>query len=132
MKTIKLQATIEISYETPNGMSSEKLENDVRRALEHQIYLTTSGNVDIAEWNLQIHEVSPERIEKPLVQVHKDTPWGTISAYFSSDGPALNISVLDRLPKTVGTDPDLLPMIFQEITSALREVYHQYLREVRG
>jgi hypothetical protein len=130
MKTIKLQATIEISYETPNGMSSEKLENDVRRALEHQIYLTTSGNVDISEWNLQIKTANPEK-EKLLVQTHKNTPLGVVSAYFSSDGPALNFSMLDRFPGTVGMDPDLLPMFFHEVTSALREVYHQYLRTTR-
>ncbi len=128
MKTIKLQANIEISYETSNHYSERHLINEVTRNFRNSVEATLDipGDVELVEWDIAVKEIDTDK-EKFLAEAHRETSFGKISGYFSSDGPAVTVSLREPYSSSPFNDVG----IFQDISSVLREAHHRYIRFLR-
>lgn len=122
MKTIKLQATLELTYETADQRDPQEVINELKVSFGR---MAPPRDIDVVEWYMGVKEIDSDK-GRTLAEAHRETAIGKISGYFSSDGPAVTISPIE------GADHESVVGIFQEISSVLREAHHRYIRTVRG
>lgn len=126
MKKPRIRVIVDIELET---------ETDLGTINQKQILPVIQKEVDnfilkqgcLGDWFVRTKIEDPDK-KHNQVTVEKITPIGNISAYFSSDGPALHAAnVIDYHPGYLDIP---LHETFREINAALREAYHKYLTSI--
>lgn len=124
MSKLRIQVNLNIEYESAGDRSQEDVAREVTKNLEDVLGTDLMRNADdiyFTGWSPQIRVIDPTR-EQALCVADRKTPNYTIVAMFSSDGPAVALSVRE----------EDLPELVYNVNAALREAHQMYLAHVRG
>ena len=136
MKTnkISIQITFDVEYKTINP-DSDQMPKNLLQGLEDCIHkavgsglLSSERECEIESWNTRLRLADPDK-EKAQFQSERVTPFANITAYFSSDGPAV-IANIHGIP--LGAASDAMELTLADINGTLREAHHKYVAHLRG
>lgn len=125
MKSIKIQISIDVEYESVSDRTPEA----ITKLIEGSISRNSSRILDVDDlevrtWNVQAKIFDPNK-EKIQTSAFRTTPLADVTAFFSSDGPAIHCShVHDE-------EVNGLMQTLSDINAALREAHHKYIGLIR-
>lgn len=132
MKKITIQITVNVEYEQVHN-DSDRVLKDLVRSLEDNIHQSVglgmlgpsciNDELDVTRWEVNLKVVDPEK-EKAQFQSDRQTNFAKISAFFSSDGPAV-------VANDLSPEDEPLSTFLVDVNGALREAFHKYRSNLR-
>lgn len=130
----RIQITIDVEYQQVHDDSDRfikdivsNLESNVNQAVGSGLLSPPMGDeFDVTTWDVAVARIDPEKA-KAQFSAERATSFGTTKAYFSSDGPALEI----HFDTTSSPYQDVQDWS-ADINGALREAFHKYQAHLRG
>jgi hypothetical protein len=128
MKKSRIRIVVDIELETKEDLDTVN-QKQILPVIQKEVDNFILKQGCLGDWFVRTKIEDPNKKHNQVV-VDKKTPIGDISAYFSSDGPALHTAnVIDYHPGYLDIPLD---ETFREINAALREAYHKYLTSLHS
>jgi len=128
-----IQITIDVEYEQVHLDSDQHLKTIVTNLNDEVHQAVASGMLrppmsdeyDVKTWEVDVKILNPEKA-KAQFQAERISSASHVTAFFSSDGPAVSVEIPDADPPDHG-----LTLLISDINGACREAFHKYRAYLR-